>query len=155
LSVSPQPLPSDYHDPLTALPNRRLLDDRLKQALHLAQRRDCGVALMLVELGGFSRVSDEKLCDAARHLGACLRKADTLARWGAAEFAVVLTDLEGEAGCRLVAERALHALDMDVAIGISLFPADAGDADALVRNADAARSRARQSGRRQYRFYAR
>jgi diguanylate cyclase (GGDEF)-like protein len=153
--VSTQPLPSDYHDPLTQLPNRRLLDDRLKQALHLAQRRDCGIALMLVELAAFGRVADDKLCEAARNLGACLRKADTLARWSAAEFAVVLTDVEGEADCRRVAERVLQSLDMDVAIGVSVFPADAGDADALVRNADAARSRARQSGRRQYRFYAR
>jgi GGDEF domain-containing protein len=54
-----------------------------------------------------------------------------------------------------VAERVLQALDADVAIGFSLFPADAGDAEALVRNADAARGRARQSGRRQYRFFAR
>ncbi|HUQ74001.1 MAG TPA: GGDEF domain-containing protein [Burkholderiales bacterium] len=153
--MSTQPAPSEYHDPLTALPNRRLLDDRLKQALHLAQRRDCGIALMLVELPAFDRVGDDKLCDAARSLGACLRKADTLARWGAAQFAVVLTDVEGEADCRRVAERVLQALDVDLAIGVSLFPGDAGDADALVRNADAARSRARQSGRRQYRFYAR
>jgi diguanylate cyclase (GGDEF)-like protein len=153
--LSTQPAPSEYHDPLTALPNRRLLDDRLKQALHLAQRRDRGIALMLIELAAFDRVADDTLCAAARSLGGCLRKADTLARWGAAEFAVVLTDVEGEADCRRVAERVLQSLDMEVAIGVSIFPADAGDTDALVRNADAARSRARQSGRRQYRFYAR
>ena len=147
--------PSDHHDPLTALPNRRLLDDRLRQALHLAQRRDTGVALLLIEVGGFGRVADDAMVDAARGLAICLRKADTLARWGAAEFAAVLTDVKGEADCRPVIERVLHALQLDVVIGVSHFPADAGDLDTLLRNADAARARARQSGRRQYRFYTR
>jgi len=153
--VSTPSAPSDHHDPLTALPNRRLLDDRLRQALHLAQRRDTGVALLLIEVGGFGRIDDDAIVDAARGLVLCLRKADTLARWGAAEFAVVLTDVKGEADCRPVIERVLHALQLDVVIGVSHFPSDAGDVDAMVRNADAARARARQSGRRQYRFYAR
>ena len=151
--MSTQSAPSDYHDALTELPNRRLLDDRLRHALHLAQRRDTGIALALVELAGFSKVDDPALREAARRLARCLRKADTLARWGAAEFAIVLTDVRAEADCRAVLERLIAALDMDVAIGISLYPADAGDPQALERNADAARSRARQLGRRQYRFY--
>ena len=109
---------------------------------------------MLVELAGFSKVDDQTLREAARCLARCLRKADTLARWGAAEFAIVLTDVRGEADCRALLDRLMPALDMDVAIGISLFPADAGDPEALERNADAARTRARQLGRRQYRFYA-
>jgi len=153
--VSTPPAPSEHYDPLTALPNRRLLDDRLRQALHLAQRRDTGVALLLIEVGGFGRVADDAIVDAARGLQLSLRKADTLARWGAAQFAVVLTDVKGEADCRPVIERVLHALQLDVVIGISHFPSDAGDVEAMVRNADAARARARQSGRRQYRFYAR
>ena len=147
--------PSDHHDPLTALPNRRLLDDRLRQALHLAQRRDTGVALLLIEVGEFGRVGEDELVAAARGLSLCLRKADTLARWGAAEFVAVLTDVKHETDCRPVIDRVLHALQLDVVIGVSHFPTDAGDAEALVRNADAARGRARQSGRRQYRFYAR
>jgi diguanylate cyclase (GGDEF)-like protein len=147
--------PSDHHDALTELPNRRLLDDRLRQALHLAQRRDTGVALMLIEVGAFGRVADDEMLAAARGLVLCLRKADTLARWGAAEFAALLTDVKREADCRPVIERILHALQLDVVIGVSHFPTDAGDAEALLRNADAARSRARQSGRRQYCFYAR
>src|SRR5439155_4463564 len=143
-TLSTQSAPSDYHDALTELPNRRLLDDRLKQALHLAQRRDTGIALALVDLAGFARVDDQTLREAARRLARGLRKADTLARWGAAEFAIVLTDVRAEADCRPVLERLIAALDMDVAIGISLYPADAGDTQALERNADAARSRARQ-----------
>jgi diguanylate cyclase (GGDEF)-like protein len=151
--VSTQPAPSDYHDSLTELPNRRLLDDRLSQALYVAQRRATGVALVLVELAAFSKIGDEVLQDAARRLRGTLRRADTLARWGAAEFAIVLTDVRGEAECRPALERVMAALDMDVAIGVSLFPADARDAEALARNADTARTRARQMGRRQYRFY--
>jgi len=153
--VSTTPAPSDHHDALTALPNRRLLDDRLRQALHLAQRRDTGVALMLIEVGAFGRVADDEMVAAGRGLALCLRRADTLARWGAAEFAAVLTDVKAEADCRPVVERVMHALQLDVVIGISHFPTDAGDAEALLRNADAARGRARQSGRRQFRFYAR
>ena len=153
--MSTPPRPSDHHDPLTALPNRRLLDDRLQQALHLAQRRDKGVALVLLELAAFAGVDDATLGAAARRLSGGLRKADTLARWGAAEFAIVLTDVRGEAECRLVVERLLQALDMDAAIGISLFPTDAGDGEALMRNASTARERARQLGRRHYRFFAR
>jgi len=153
--VSTTSAPSDHHDPLTALPNRRLLDDRLRQALHLAQRRDTGVALMLIEVGEFGRLADDEMLTAARGLSLCLRRADTLARWGAAQFAAVITDVKGEADCRPVIERVLHALQLDVVIGVSHCPTDAGDAEALLRNADAARGRARQSGRRQYRFYGR
>ena len=69
-------------------------------------------------------------------------------------IAALLTDVKGEADCRPVIERVLHALQLDVVIGVSHFPSDARDAQTLVRNADAARARARQQGRRQYRFYA-
>ena len=153
--MSSAPPPSDYHDALTELPNRRLFDDRLKQALHLASRRDSGIALVLIELLGFATADDETVREAAQRLAAVLRKADTLARSGAAEFAVILTDVTGEAQCRVATERLLGALDLDVAIGVSRFPADALDTAALVRNADAARARARESGRRHYRLYAR
>ncbi len=153
--MSSAPPPSDHHDALTELPNRRLFDDRLRQALHLASRRDSGIALVLIELLGFATADDDTVCEAARRLAPALRKADTLARSGAAEFAVILTDVTDDVQCRIVAERLLGALDMDVATGISRFPADALDAAALVRNADAARARARESGRRHYRLYAR
>ena len=161
--------PSSYHDPLTELPNRRLLDDRLKQALHLAQRRDAKLALMLVDLASFGSVNqllghaagDAVLREVARRLAACLRRADTLARCGADEFAVVVTDVHSEADCRIVAERILgvfsgefSGVTLEASIGISLYPSDAGDGDALMRNADAAMFRAKQQGRNLYRFFA-
>jgi diguanylate cyclase (GGDEF)-like protein/PAS domain S-box-containing protein len=163
-----------YHDTLTGLPNRRLLDDRLRQALHLAQRRDRRVAAMLVDLDDFKRVNDELghragdavLREVADRLAGCVRKADTLARQGGDEFVIVIPDLAQEADCDVVAEKILRALEpafhadgrefrIGASIGISIYPGDAGDGDALLRNADVAMYRAKQSGRNHFRFYAR
>jgi diguanylate cyclase (GGDEF)-like protein/PAS domain S-box-containing protein len=163
-----------YHDTLTGLPNRRLLDDRLRQALHLAQRRDRRVAAMLVDLDDFKRVNDALghragdavLREAAGRLAACVRKADTLARQGGDEFVIVIPDLAQDGDCGVVAEKILRALEtpfrvdgrefrIGASIGVSIYPADAGDGDALLRNADAAMYRAKQQGRNHFRFYAR
>ena len=163
-----------YHDSLTGLPNRRLLDDRLTQAIHLAQRRDRKLAVMLIDLDDFKRVNDTLghragdalLREAAQRLSQCVRKADTLARHGGDEFVVVVSDIQADADCQLVAEKVLRSLaaefliegrgvTLGASIGISLFPSDAGDGDALLRNADAAMYRAKQLGRNQFRFYGR
>jgi diguanylate cyclase (GGDEF)-like protein/PAS domain S-box-containing protein len=163
-----------YHDTLTGLPNRRLLDDRLRQALHLAQRRDSRVAAMVVDLDDFKRVNDELghragdavLREVAQRLAGCVRKADTLARQGGDEFVIVIPDLAQQADCGVVAEKILRAFELPfradgrefsigASIGISIYPEDAGDGDALLRNADAAMYRAKQHGRNHFRFYAR
>jgi diguanylate cyclase (GGDEF)-like protein len=163
-----------YHDSLTGLPNRRLLDDRLRQAIRLAQRRDRMVATLLVHLDDFRQVNDALghgvgdavLRELAERLSGCVRKADTLARAGADEFALVVCDLKDEADCRVVADKLLAALAPEfrvggrrlrlaVSIGVSLFPADAGDGEALLRNADAAMYRAKSLGRNQVRFFGR
>ncbi|TMI45976.1 MAG: diguanylate cyclase [Betaproteobacteria bacterium] len=163
-----------YHDSLTGLPNRRLLDDRLKQAVHLAQRRDRKVAAMLIDLDNFKQVNDSfghragdaVLKEVAQRLAACVRRADTLARHGGDEFVVVISEVNAEADCQIVADKILHALAAEfhvdgralalgASIGVSLYPTDAGDGDALLRNADAAMYRAKQLGRNQYRFYGR
>jgi len=163
-----------YHDTLTGLPNRRLLDDRLRQAIRLAQRRDRMVATLLVHLDDFRQVNDTLghgagdavLREVAQRLAGCVRKADTLARVGADEFAIVVCDLKEDADCRIVAEKLLQALApefraagrrlrLGVSVGISLFPSDGGDGEALLRNADAAMYRAKQLGRNQVRFFGR
>jgi diguanylate cyclase (GGDEF)-like protein len=143
--------PSSHHDPLTGLPNRRLFDDRLKQALYLAQRRDVPLAVLLLALGGAVAPDDRLLVHAARALSACVRRADTVARYGATEFAFVLADARGEAECRTVAARLVEALSeaaagraLEPVIGAALYQGGAADADALVRNADAALFRAKQ-----------
>jgi diguanylate cyclase (GGDEF)-like protein len=140
-----------YHDTLTGLPNRRLFDDRLRQAIRLAQRRDRMVATLLVHLDDFRQVSDTLgqeavnavLREVAQRLAGCVRKADTLARTAADEFAVVLCDLKEEADARIVVDKLRQVLGAEfrASIGISLYPADGGDGEALLRNADAARVR--------------
>ena len=163
-----------YHDTLTGLPNRRLLDDRLRQAVFLAQRRDARVALMVVDLDHFKQVNDALghragdavLREAASRIAGCLRKADTLARHGGDEFVVVIPDLQLDGDCQVVAEKILRSLvapfrvdgrdfTIGASIGVSLYPVDAGDGEALLRNADAAMYRAKQLGRNNYRFYGR
>jgi len=163
-----------YHDILTGLPNRRLLDDRLKQAVYLAQRRDTKVAAMLIDLDSFKQVNDTLghragdavLRETARRLAACVRKSDTLARHGGDEFVVVLPDLKLETDCQVVAEKILRALEpeflvdnrafrISASIGVSVFPSDAGEGDTMLRNADAAMYRAKQLGKNNYRFYGR
>ena len=134
-----------YHDAATGLPNRRLLDDRLRQAIRLAQRRDRMVALLLVHLEDFKQ-GDAVLREVAQRLSHCVRKADTLARCAIDQFALVMTDLKDAADGRIVADKVLQALGpkLSVSVGISLYPADGADAEALLRNADAARFRARE-----------
>jgi diguanylate cyclase (GGDEF)-like protein/PAS domain S-box-containing protein len=163
-----------YHDALTGLPNRRLLDDRLKQALYRAQRREASVGVLLIDLDDFKQVNDSAghragdavLREVAMRLGACVRKADTLSRHGGDEFVVMMADLSGDSDCQVVAEKILRALaaefridarsySLGASIGIAVFPEDGADPDALLRNADAAMYRAKQLGRNHYRFFSR
>lgn len=162
-----------FHDTLTGLPNRRLLDDRLAQALALAERRQSPLAVLLLDLDGFGRVNaalghragDAVLQAVARRLAAAVRRADTLARQGGDEFVLVMSEVRSpldpaETAARLL--RALEGLEVDGravavagSVGISLFPADARDGDALLRNAEAAMLRARQLGSNRFALYAR
>ena len=163
-----------YHDTLTGLPNRRLLDDRMRQAVYLAQRRDAKVAALLIDLDDFKQVNDALghragdavLREVAQRLSACMRKSDTLARHGGDEFVALLQDLQRESDCQFVAEKALRALEPEfriegrrfsigASIGISIYPSDAGDGETLLRNADVAMYRAKQLGSNQYQFYGR
>jgi diguanylate cyclase (GGDEF)-like protein len=112
------------------------------------------------------RAGDAVLREVAQRLGRCVRKADTLARHGGDEFIIVMSDVHAEADCKLVADKVLAALSqkfqidgasfaLGASIGMSVFPTDAGDSDALLRNADAAMYRAKETGKNQARFYGR
>jgi diguanylate cyclase (GGDEF)-like protein len=166
----------DSHDAPTGLPNRRLFDDRLRQAIRLAQRRDRMVATLLVRLDDFREASealghgaaDAVLREVAQRLASCMRKADTVARTGADEFAIVICDLKDEADCRVVTQKLQQVLAAEFR---SRQPTPAGwpasigsfalsgrlvrDGEALLRNADAAMYRARQLGRNQVGFFGR
>jgi diguanylate cyclase (GGDEF)-like protein len=160
------------HDSLTGLPNRRLLDDRLRQAVLQAQRRGLRVAAMLIDLDDFKEVNDSAghragdavLREVALRLGACMRKADTLARHGGDEFVAVIPDAQTDADVRVVAEKILRSLEapfhaegaafrLGASIGVSMFPGDAHDAEGLLRNADAAMYRAKTQGPNRVRFH--
>lgn len=160
-----------YHDALTGLPNRLLLLDRLEQALAVARRnRRCG-AVMFVDLDQFKRINDVHghavgdavLREVAHRLSFYLRREDTVARLGGDEFVILLPDLAAElddAGtlAMSVAEKVRDALESPVTVegrefvssaslGITLFPKDSETVDDLMREADTAMYRAKESGR--------
>ncbi|WP_445149999.1 sensor domain-containing protein [Baekduia sp. Peel2402] len=158
-----------YHDPLTGLPNRALLQEHLDLALARARRQGEAVGLLYLDLDGFKLVNDslghpagdELLCHVTMRLSERRRGMDLLARQGGDEFLLLLADLErpqAEAHARRVAEDLLKALaepfsisgaefHIGASIGISLYPRDAADADELLRHADAAMYAAKAAGR--------
>lgn len=162
-----------HHDALTGLPNRLLFQDRLQSALALSRRNHWLLAVMFVDLDRFKtindtlghEVGDRLLQEAARRLQKSVRDCDTVCRMGGDEFALVLPELGDMHEAAQVPQRiveSLHAplhidghdLEMTASIGIALFPADADEPDALVRQADAAMYRAKRLGRDNYQFYA-
>lgn len=160
-------------DPLTGLPNRALLTDRLAQSIELAQRHQKRVAVMFLDLDRFKgindslghAVGDRLLQSVASRLQAGLRHSDTVSRQGGDEFVVLLTEVEAMEDAALVAEKLTHAMSkphciddhrllVTVSIGISLYPDDAKDAEALLNNADAAMYDAKRNGRNSYRRFS-
>ncbi len=167
-----------YYDVLTGLPNRLLLEDRLRLALIQAHRSGGGVAVLFLDLDRFKDVNDslghpvgDRLLQAvAQRLGECLREGDTAARWGGDEFVVLLQDLGGEQGAAaqrasVVAEKIQRALSEAVTFdgyevlvtpstGIALYPWDADNATDLIKYADTAMYQAKAQGRNNFQFYA-
>jgi diguanylate cyclase (GGDEF)-like protein/PAS domain S-box-containing protein len=132
-----------YHDSLTGVPNRRLLEDRLRQAVFQAQRRSGRVAAMLIDLDDFKQVNDSAghgagdlvLQEVAMRLAGCLRKADTLARQGGDEFVIVMSDVQTQSDCQIVAEKILRALEVEFRAGGSVFKLGAhAELNALFRD---------------------
>jgi diguanylate cyclase (GGDEF)-like protein len=162
-----------YHDALTNLPNRTLLEDRLATALAQARRRDRMLALLYLDLDRFKRVNetighalgDQVLQSVVERLVAIVREADTVARVGGDEFAILLPEISRVQDAVDVAERVLHGLRQPLAIehrelhatvstGIAVHPNDAEEADTLMRNAAIAMYRAKEQGGDNYQLYA-
>lgn len=161
------------HDPLTGLPNRRLFLDRLEQAIEHSARNGLPLAVLYIDVDDFKdindtmgrEVGDRVLRGVAKRLSNCIRKADTAARQGGDEFAVILTDLYANRDMRAVAEKISDALkvsfkdkqgtltQISVSIGITLCPKDGITAKDLLRNADRAMYRSKTSRRRPICFY--
>ncbi|MBI5919443.1 MAG: EAL domain-containing protein [Nitrosomonadales bacterium] len=160
-------------DPLTDLPNRRLLESRLAQALFRARRVQEGVALLLLDLDDFDRMiealgqqaSDEMLKEVAARLLSCVRGQDTVARLSSDRFAVLFESIKPMQDVALAAQRVRAALEKPVvlnahevvvtgSIGISLYPADGERAHMLVQNAFTAMAQAKRTGKNRYQFFS-
>jgi len=160
-----------HFDPLTGLPNRALLGDRIRHELSAAQRNHTQLAILFVDLDHFKnvndtlghRVGDELLITVAARLKSAVREVDTVSRQGGDEFILILPDTDAD-GAAHVAEKLLEAvaqpyqiegfeLSVTLSIGIALYPADGGDFEALSKSADAAMYRAKHDGRNTYRFF--
>ena len=160
------------HDALTGLPNRVLLEDRLEHFIARARRSGKRVAVLMLDLDHFKHINDSLghhvgdrlLEDVANRLRTCLRESDIVARLGGDEFVIGLPELADGKEASAVAEKALkvllepflvadHHLHVGGSIGIALYPADGGDAGALVRAADTAMYDAKEKGRSTFRFF--
>ena len=160
------------HDALTELPNRFYLEEFLTRSIEIARRRNDSVGVIFIDLDGFKAVNDslghssgdELLRQAAARLLACVRRSDVVSRLGGDELVVALPDAEGVEGAlrcaRLVSQRLSDPFQIgarecwvSASIGVSLFPHDAADADALVRCADLAMYEAKRRGPNQIRLH--
>ena len=161
------------HDALTGLPNRMLFNDRLRQALAQAERRQQKVAVLYLDLDRFKNINDtlghaagdQVLQQAAGRLGDSLRKCDTLARLGGDEFIVLVTELDDPQDAMRVARTLADALRIpfqiegnemfvSVSVGISVYPNDGLDGEQLVAHADAAMYCAKERGRNNFQWFA-
>ncbi len=162
-----------HYDPLTDLPNRRLVESRLQHALAKAGRQDHLVAVLFIDLDRFKDVNDslghpigdELLQALAKRLTSRLRAEDTLARLGGDEFLVLVEDLVRPGDAATVAQTMLRELERPfslpsgaeiyagASIGISLYPNDGRSVTDLIKHADVAMYKAKNEGRSTYRFY--
>jgi len=160
------------HDALTGLPNRRLLEDRLTQALALSYRNRKQTAVMFIDLDRFKMINDSLghavgdllLQEVARRLVKLMRVGDTICRIGGDEFVIVLPEIKRSSDAANVAQKVIEELSAPVtidarelhvtpSIGITVFPDDGRDAEALIGNADAAMYHAKEMGRANYQFF--
>lgn len=161
-----------YTDILTGLPNRLLLNDRLMQQIRETERHRHRMAVMFIDLDRFKLINDslghgsgdELLRHISERLTKCVRSNDTVARLGGDEFIIVISDIERSNDAAAVARKILRALKSPISlnerdihispsIGISMYPGDGKDPDVLLKHADTAMYRAKNSGGNQYKFF--
>ncbi|HYD82154.1 MAG TPA: EAL domain-containing protein [Paucimonas sp.] len=161
-----------HHDPLTGLPNRLLLEDRMRQAIAQANRRHGRVALLFIDLDHFKHINDtlghhigDGLLQAvARRMECCLREGDSLARLGGDEFVICISDVNQSRDAAAVAHKIQdelarpfvvegNSLQVGSSIGIALYPLDGGDVEEMMKAADTAMYEAKSKGRGNYQFF--
>ncbi len=168
-----------FYDPLTGLPNRRMLMDRLNEALAATARSQQYGAVLFIDMDNFKAINDVLghavgdllLIEAAARVGHCLREADMVARLGGDEFVVLVASVAGDSGVAsqriaLIAEKIRaslsapyqlkgHERHSSPSIGVAMFiGSDQGSADVVLRQADMAMYRAKDSGRNTFRFFS-
>jgi diguanylate cyclase (GGDEF)-like protein/PAS domain S-box-containing protein len=160
------------HDPLTDLPNRSLLNDRLEQAIAFGARRGAAIAVFYLDIDRFKNINDslghpigDRLLQAiAPRLTACVRASDTVSRQGGDEFVIVLAEVSTAADAMACAEKILgvirlpysfdgHELHVSASIGIVSYPEDGTTVETLLKNADSAMYEAKERGRDNFQFY--
>ena len=161
-----------HYDYLTGLPNRALFLDNLEHSVSLAKRNHYNVAVLFLDLDGFKKVNDTfghdtgdlLLQEVSRRLKATLRASDTVARVGGDEFIFVLNEIGDDENAALMAKKIITVLSEPLelkgrrchvggSIGISLYPEDSTNPDALIKQADDAMYLAKQSGKNTYKHY--
>jgi diguanylate cyclase (GGDEF)-like protein len=161
-----------HHDPLTGLPNRRLLTDRLTQAIALADRTGSALGVCYLDLDGFKPLNDRHrhaagdqfLIKIGEILKRTTRAHDSVARFGGDEFVLLLTQLQHPRDCSALLDRILAGIAQPItvtnvthqvtaSIGVTTYPADNTDPDTLLRHADQAMYRAKEAGRNLYQLF--
>ncbi|PJA32377.1 MAG: sensor domain-containing diguanylate cyclase [Zetaproteobacteria bacterium CG_4_9_14_3_um_filter_53_7] len=161
-----------HNDQLTGLPNRTLFHDRLQMSLAMAERHGGNFALMFLDLDHFKEINDtlghdagdELLKQVSTRLLQCVRKSDTVARMGGDEFTVILSNVSKEEQAAQIAEKIIamlsepfelgeHSRRIGCSIGIALYPFDGVDITDLLKNADIAMYRAKET-RNSYRYFS-
>jgi diguanylate cyclase (GGDEF)-like protein/PAS domain S-box-containing protein len=161
-----------YHDKLTGLPNRSLLEDRLSQAIAHARRLNKKIAVLFLDLDRFKVINDtlghhmgdKLLQETAQRLCHTVRSDDTVCRQGGDEFIVIVQDLNTVEDAAHMAQNVLTALSAEFevesenlkitpSIGISLYPDDGEDIETLIKHADTAMYHAKEQGRSNYQFF--
>jgi diguanylate cyclase (GGDEF)-like protein/PAS domain S-box-containing protein len=159
------------HDSVTDLPNRVLLNDRLVQAMAMAQRNGKKLALLYLDVDHFKNINDtaghavgdQLLQSIAKRLLSCVRNSDTVSRQGGDEFAILLSEVAYAQDAAVTAEKILAALSeahqidelelyVSASIGIVVYPGDGTTSETLLKNADAAMYQAKDCGRNNYQF---
>lgn len=160
------------HDPLTGLPNRKVLPDRLAQAIQHARRGNGKVALAFVDLDNFKVINDslghaagdQLLVEMSNRMRASLRGIDTVVRYGGDEFVLLLGEPQSRSATAILLDRLMasmmapyalagHVVHSHCSIGAAMYPDDADDLDGLLRVADVAMYHAKAKGKAQYQFY--
>jgi len=161
------------HDPLTKLPNRRLLEELYRKEKATARRNRSKIALIFADLDGFKVINDtfghetgdHLLCEVANRIENCVRRADTVVRLGGDEFVILMVDFRTLAEVENVAKRIIAEvskthfdiesnLDLGVSLGIAFYPNHGNKLDELIRMADNAMYQVKCEGKNNYRLCA-